>query len=180
MQRLFIIVAILLGAFGFAGFYWNQKTVAGPFIWEESGTWKEQDAGSWTYKAQDWEVEIIGPASASIEKFDNFLRAKLDTYFRVMFVPYTGFISQKTECENKYKPQEVSVESSSVRFVGFRLFAGERRQMGTCTPESITFRSYVGRLHCLKKKTYYELRFFERVSRSEEAFKDLLAKVTCP
>lgn len=175
---LFMILLVMIAVLWFAWTQWSIRST-GPIAWKASGAWIEKDPGVWSYQSNTWDAEVIGPITASIEKFDNFLRAKVDTYFRVMYVPYSGFISQKTECDSKYKSLDVNIDHPELKFVGYRLFAGGRRQIGACTPENIAFRVYLGRLHCVRENAYYELRLFEPASSPEDSFKNLLKQTAC-
>jgi hypothetical protein len=174
----FLALLMVVSISWYAWTHWSAGS-SGPIAWGAEGKWKKKDAGAWTFDSGTEFAEVSGPFTASPEKFDNFLRAKVSTFYRVMFVPYPGFISQTTECAPKYKSLEVNIENQEIKFVGFRIFAGARRQLGTCAEENIAFRVYLGRFQCVRKNIYYDLSWFEPVSASEDGFKKLLAQTTC-
>jgi hypothetical protein len=111
--------------------------------------------------------------------FDKMQKLNLDAFYNPTAAPYPGVISTTINCGESYKPKDVTLASSSSQFVGQKIFANSRHQIGACGESDVKFVVFQGRLSCLNKNRNFKFELSLPMDK-ENLAQNIVQGLQCP
>ncbi len=82
--------------------------------------------------------------------------------------PYTGTISNKISCENRYKPEVQIISANDLKVTYYSGWLNDRLQYGACLDDQLIYKAYNALFYCSGQRTLYHLEFIAAIKDKPE------------
>jgi len=132
-------------------------------------TWREQEIYENNYSryralltASGYLIRIEKNSNLSKEDAENLILVDVmrkKGLFDDVVNPYTGEISNKISCENRYKPDAQIISTDDLKVTYYSGWLNNRLQYGACLDNQLIYKVYNALFYCLDQRTLYHLEF---------------------
>ena len=85
--------------------------------------------------------------------------------------PYTGTISNRISCENRYKPEVQILSINNLKVTYYSGWLNDRLQYGVCLDDELVYKVYNALFYCSNQRTLYHLEFIAAIKdRLEDSY----------
>ena len=82
--------------------------------------------------------------------------------------PYTGEISNKISCENRYKPEVQIIPANDLKVTYYSGWLNDRLQYGVCLDDQLIYKTHNALFYCSNQRSLYHLEFIMAIKDKPE------------
>jgi hypothetical protein len=123
-------------------------------------------------------VKIKKIENIEINEAENYINDNMfviESMYRGISSPYPGALSNRIECEEKFKPKKVKNKPFDYYF----LFATDRMTYGACSKDQIEYHTIMFFLFCEKTKDFFQIELFVSLDKDIAFFENKLKEISC-
>ena len=116
--------------------------------------------------------------NTTLKQAKNYISDKIfviNSIYREINSPYPGALSNRIECEEKFKPKTME----NVPFDYYILYASERFTYGVCSWDLIKYKSVIYYTYCKETKNLYQIELFIPVDKGTSNYEESLKSIEC-
>jgi len=99
----------------------------------------------------------------------------INTQYRELHSPYPGRLSNRIECEDEFKP----IEISNTPFNYYKIYSTDRFTYGACSWDLITYQSILYFVYCEDSNSFYQIQLFLPLDVEIGPYENKLKSLSC-